>query len=85
MLCVFHDLNLALHYFDKLLVLSDGEVAAFGPPDEVLRPEILDAVYGVRAYLHRHAGRTYLTSRRGCAASAAAACTWSAAAAPAPA
>ena len=60
-LCILHDLNLALHYFDKLLVLSEGEVAAFGPPDEVLRPEILDAVYGVRAYLHRHAGRTYLT------------------------
>ena len=60
-LCILHDLNLALHYFDKLLVLSDGEVAAFGPPDEVLRPEILESVYGVRAYLHRHAGRTYLT------------------------
>lgn len=60
-LCILHDLNLALHYFDKLLVLSDGEVAAFGPPDEVLRPEILEAVYGVRAYMHRHAGRTYLT------------------------
>jgi iron complex transport system ATP-binding protein len=60
-LCILHDLNLAIHYFDKLLVLSDGEVAAFGPPDEVLRPEIVEAVYGVRAYLHRHAGRTYLT------------------------
>ena len=60
-LCILHDLNLALHYFDKLLVLSDGEVAAFGPPDDVLRPEVVEAVYGVRAYLHRHAGRTYLT------------------------
>jgi len=60
-LCILHDLNLALHYFDKLLVLSEGEVAAFGPPDDVLRPEIVEAVYGVRAYLHRHAGRTYLT------------------------
>ena len=36
-------------------------MAAFGPPDEVLRPEIVEAVYGVRAYLHHHAGRTYLT------------------------
>ena len=60
-LCILHDLNLALHYFDKLLVLSDGEVAAFGPPDDVLRPEVVEAVYGVRAYLHKHAGRTYLT------------------------
>jgi len=60
-LCILHDLNLALHYFDKLLVLSAGEVAAFGPPDEVLRPEILESVYGVRAYMHRHAGRTFLT------------------------
>jgi iron complex transport system ATP-binding protein len=60
-LCILHDLNLALHYFDRLLVLSGGEVAAYGPPDEVLRPEILESVYGVRAYMHRHAGRTYLT------------------------
>lgn len=60
-LCILHDLNLALHYFDKLLVLSDGEVAAFGAPGDVLRPEVVEAVYGVRAYLHRHAGRTYLT------------------------
>jgi len=60
-LCILHDLNLAIHYFDRLLVLSEGEVAAYGPPDEVLRPEIVEAVYGVRAYLHRHAGRTYLT------------------------
>ncbi len=60
-LCILHDLNLALHYFDRLLVLSGGEVAAFGPPDDVLRPEILESVYGVRAYMHRHAGRTYLT------------------------
>ena len=60
-LCILHDLNLALHYFDKLLVLSEGEMAAFGPTDDVLRPEIIEAVYGVRAFLHRHAGRTYLT------------------------
>jgi iron complex transport system ATP-binding protein len=60
-LCVLHDLNLALHYFGKLLVFSEGEVAAYGPPDDVLRPELVEAVYGVRAFLHKHAGRTYLT------------------------
>ena len=60
-LCVLHDLNMAIHYFDKLLVLAEGEVAAFGPPADVLTAEILEAVYGVRAYVHNHAGRTYLT------------------------
>jgi iron complex transport system ATP-binding protein len=60
-LCILHDLNLALHYFDKLLVLSEGAMAAFGPPDDVLRPEVVEAVYGVQAFMHRHAGRTYLT------------------------
>lgn len=60
-LCVLHDLNLALHYFRKLLVFSEGEVAAYGPSEDVLRPEIVEAVYGVRAFLHKHAGRTYLT------------------------
>jgi iron complex transport system ATP-binding protein len=60
-LCILHDLNLAMHYFDKLLVLSQGEVAAFGPPQEVLTPELLQEVYGVHAYVHHHAGRTFLT------------------------
>jgi iron complex transport system ATP-binding protein len=60
-LCVLHDLNMALHYFDKLLVLSDGGVAAWGAAADVARPETLEAVYGVRAFMHHHAGRTFLT------------------------
>jgi len=59
--CVLHDLNLALTYFTRLLVLSRGGVAAWGPTEEALSPEVLEAVYGVRAHLHRHAGRTFLT------------------------
>ena len=60
-ICVLHDLNLALTYFDKLLVLSEGAAAAWAPAEEALSPEVLEAVYGVRAHLHHHAGRTYLT------------------------
>ncbi|HMK93216.1 MAG TPA: ABC transporter ATP-binding protein, partial [Thermoleophilia bacterium] len=60
-ICVLHDLNLALNYFDKALVLSGGELAAWDTVDEALRPEVLEAVYGVQASLHRHAGRSYLT------------------------
>jgi iron complex transport system ATP-binding protein len=60
-ICVLHDLNLALTYFDRLLVLSEGAIAAWGPTEQALSPEVLEAVYGVRAHVHHHAGRTFLT------------------------
>ena len=33
---------------DRLAVLGDGRVRAEGPPAEVLRPDVIDRVYGVR-------------------------------------
>jgi iron complex transport system ATP-binding protein len=42
-----HELNIAGAYADRLLLLSDGAVAAQGVPDAILRPEILSPVYGV--------------------------------------
>lgn len=60
-LCVIHDLNLALLYFDELIMLSEGEIVASGKSDKVLTPERIEATYGIRAYIHRHAGRTFLT------------------------
>lgn len=59
--CVLHDLNLALHYCRTLLMLSGGEVAARGPVADVLTPDNIDAVYGVHAHVHHHAGRSFLT------------------------
>ncbi len=60
-LCVIHDLNLALLYFDELIMLSEGEIVASGKSDEVLTPERIESTYGIKAYIHRHAGRTFLT------------------------
>ncbi|MFH0771608.1 MAG: ABC transporter ATP-binding protein [Candidatus Omnitrophota bacterium] len=42
---VFHDLNLASEYCDKLLLVKDGRIYAQGRPSEVLRYEILEDVY----------------------------------------
>ena len=53
-LAVFHDLNLASAYCDRLVALRDGEVAAEGPPEEVLTPGFLREVYGVEAEVHPH-------------------------------
>jgi iron complex transport system ATP-binding protein len=46
-LAVLHDLPLAAHFFDRLVLLDDGRVVADGPPEEVLTPERIRAVYGV--------------------------------------
>lgn len=42
-----HDLGLAARFADRVVVLADGRVAADGPPDEALRPAVIDAAYGV--------------------------------------
>ncbi|RAP76172.1 ABC transporter ATP-binding protein [Paenibacillus montanisoli] len=51
---VLHDLNLAAHYCDELLVLHDGGIEAFGPPAAVIRPEMIQAVYGANAIVLPH-------------------------------
>jgi iron complex transport system ATP-binding protein len=42
-----HDLGLAARFADRVVVLANGRVAADGPPDEALRPAIIDVAYGV--------------------------------------
>jgi iron complex transport system ATP-binding protein len=42
-----HELNLAGAMTDRLILLSDGQIAATGSADAVLRPEVLSPVYGV--------------------------------------
>ena len=50
-LAVLHDVNLAAAYCDRLVLLSDGRVAASGTPAEVLTAEHLGAVYGARVWV----------------------------------
>lgn len=44
---VLHDLNLAARYCDHIIVLHNGRIAAYGTPDEVMVPEVLEPVYQV--------------------------------------
>lgn len=44
---VLHDLNLAARYCDRLALLDSGRLVASGEVDDVLRPEILEPVYGL--------------------------------------
>jgi iron complex transport system ATP-binding protein len=45
-LAVWHDLNLAATFADRLVMLVDGRVVFQGTPAEVLRHEHLAAIYG---------------------------------------
>ena len=44
---VLHDLNLAARYADRMMLLHEGVCRAQGPPDAVMQPELLSAVYGL--------------------------------------
>ena len=45
-----HDINLAARYCDRLVLMHKGQVCAKGTPDEVLTPQQLTAVYGIKAH-----------------------------------
>jgi iron complex transport system ATP-binding protein len=47
---VLHDLNQAARYSDEIIALRDGEVYAQGRPEEVVTPELLRDVFGLRAH-----------------------------------
>jgi iron complex transport system ATP-binding protein len=53
-LTALHDLNLAAAHCDLLYVIDGGRIVASGPPGEVLSPELLAEVFGVRAHPVRH-------------------------------
>lgn len=46
-IAVLHDLNLALRYADRLLILKDGRKFWEGPVDE-LKPVVIEEIYSVR-------------------------------------
>ncbi|CAL9366277.1 putative siderophore transport system ATP-binding protein YusV [Nocardiopsis dassonvillei] len=46
---VLHDLNLAARYADHLIALADGRLHAAGTPEQVLTPETVGAVFGLRS------------------------------------
>jgi iron complex transport system ATP-binding protein len=46
-IAAIHDLNIAAMYCDKLYVLKEGIVIAYGTPKEVLTSELIKDVYGI--------------------------------------
>jgi iron complex transport system ATP-binding protein len=59
---VFHDLNLAALYCDRLIMIKGGALVADGTPSEVLTPGKIREVYGAEVVTacHPATGRTFL-------------------------
>ena len=49
--CVVHDLMVAARFSDRLIMLDHGRVRACGTPKEVLKPDMLEAVYRVSTHV----------------------------------
>lgn len=52
-LIAIHDLNQALRFADKVLLIADGKMRACGDPLDVINPGMLRQVYGVDARIEK--------------------------------
>ncbi|MDI6866271.1 ABC transporter ATP-binding protein [Methanoculleus sp.] len=59
---VFHDLNLAAYYCDRLLLLKERKVYAIGAPADVLTCENIREIFGMETLVRPHplTGRPYV-------------------------
>ncbi len=53
-LAAVHDLTLASLFADRIAFLSEGRIVIDGPPEEALRPEVIERVYGQAVVVLRH-------------------------------
>lgn len=61
---VLHDLSVAAAWADQVLVLGEGRVQAFGPPNEVLTAALLSRVYRHPVSVLEHHGRVVVVPER---------------------
>ena len=54
---VLHDINVAATYSDRIVAMRDGRVVAAGPPSELIRPDVLEEVYGLPVDVREINGR----------------------------
>lgn len=53
-LAVFHDINLAALYCDRLLLMKDGQITKIGTPQEVIEAGAIEEAYGARVKTQAH-------------------------------
>jgi iron complex transport system ATP-binding protein len=58
---VVHDIAFASNYADRIIAMRDGRIHADGTPEEVIRSEVLEEIYGVPIGVHVIDGRRLLS------------------------
>ncbi|EKF57628.1 putative iron(III) ABC transporter ATP-binding protein [Agrobacterium albertimagni AOL15] len=53
---VLHDINHASASADRIIAMKNGRIAADGPPDQIMRTEVLEAIYGFEVPVVETAG-----------------------------
>ncbi len=57
---IIHDMDMAMRYCDKVVILSQGEIIAAGTTEEVITPENIRKAYGVEVAIDRNYGRPHV-------------------------
>ncbi len=57
---VTHDLSDVIPEIERVLLMSSGKIVAEGPKDQMLRPERLEGLFGIKVELAQHAGYYHL-------------------------
>ncbi len=56
-LVAMHDINLALNFSDRVLMVRDGKIVHTGKPEDVINTETIKDVFGVRVEILKENGR----------------------------
>jgi iron complex transport system ATP-binding protein len=57
---VTHHIEEIMPVFEKVLVLSEGQISATGPTEEIICSQLIRRLYGVSATIQRSAGRYWM-------------------------
>ncbi|CAN7160089.1 ABC transporter ATP-binding protein [Rhizobium sp. LjRoot30] len=58
---VLHDINFASCHSDRIIAMKGGRVAEQGSPEEIVRAEVLEAIYGTSFAIHMIDGQRIAT------------------------
>jgi iron complex transport system ATP-binding protein len=57
---VTHDLSDVIPEIERVLLMANGRIVSEGPKDEMLRPEPLEGLFGIKVEMARHGGYYHL-------------------------